>query len=143
MEHMEQFMLQCIPNYFYCKKEISRNQCHFYEIKRRWSIKQRWPPTHQYLAHLVQRYQKLCSCCVCTCVCFSTAWPASRWFGIIIIFSLIMHLFVLQQLDLKLTGLNPLLCDSDGGGRASVSPCAFVFQVTHMQLQGKERCLNS
>lgn len=51
-----------------------------------------------------------------------------------------MHLFVLQQLDLKLTGLNPLLCDSDGGGRVSVSPCVcvFVFQVTHMQLQGKQ-----
>lgn len=49
-----------------------------------------------------------------------------------------MHLFVLQQLDLKLTGLNPLLCDSDGGGRVSVSPCVFVFQVTHTQLQGKQ-----
>lgn len=47
-----------------------------------------------------------------------------------------MHLFVLQQLDSKLTGLNPLLCDSDEGGCVSV--CVFVFQVTHTRLQGKQ-----
>lgn len=37
MEHMEQFMPQCVSDYFYCKMEISKIQFHFYGITQLWS----------------------------------------------------------------------------------------------------------
>lgn len=64
-----------------------------------------------------------------------------------------MHLFVLQQLDLNLTGLNPLLWDSHEGGCLSTPLCVLVFRShkhtythTYIRLQGTQtwqRCLKS
>lgn len=68
---MEQFMLQCVPNYFYCKIEISKSQCHFYEIKQlvnKTTMTTNTPIFGTKISQVVQLLQLECACAhVCVC----------------------------------------------------------------------------